>query len=113
MFNLDTAIGEWRRQMGASGIKDRPVLDELESHLRDEWEEQMRAGSHAEQAFAIAAQRLGQPATLECEFEKVRQSESPPERMKEAFFALAGIPNQLSATMNTTKSNLEPRDRKS
>ena len=44
MFNLDQAIVEWRRQMAAGGIRSPEVLDELESHLRDDVEQQMRLG---------------------------------------------------------------------
>ena len=36
MFNLDQSITEWRRQMLAAGIKTPALLDELESHLRDD-----------------------------------------------------------------------------
>ena len=43
MFNLDQSITEWRRQMVAGGIQSPRVLDELESHLRDDAEEQERA----------------------------------------------------------------------
>ena len=42
MFNLGQAILDRRRQMAASGIKAPDVLDELESHLRDDLEEQMK-----------------------------------------------------------------------
>ena len=40
MFNLDQSIAAWRQQMVAGGIKSPRVLDELESHLRDDVEEQ-------------------------------------------------------------------------
>jgi len=42
MFNLEQAILDWRRQMAASGIKAPDVLDELESHLRDDVEAHVR-----------------------------------------------------------------------
>ena len=71
MFNLDQAIAEWRRQMAAGGIKIPEALDELESHLRDDIERQMRSGSDAEQAFAAAVQRIGRANILKSEFEKI------------------------------------------
>ena len=64
MFNLDKAIAEWRRQMAAGGIKTPEVLDELESHLRDDVEQQMRSGVTAQQAFEAAVQRIGQASAL-------------------------------------------------
>ena len=66
MFNLDQSIAEWRRQMTVSGIKSPRVLDELESHLSDDVEDQVRTGSSAQRAFAIAVQRLGQADVLDC-----------------------------------------------
>ena len=107
MRDLEERIGEWRQRMAAGGIKSPRVLDELESHLRDDVEEQRRLGSNIEQAFEIAVERLGQAAALECEFEKVGESREAPERVKNVIFTLAGIPNQyLSETMNTPSSNL-------
>jgi hypothetical protein len=109
MFNLDQSISEWRRQMVAGGIKSPQVLDELESHLRDDVEEQEREGATVQRAFEIAVRRLGQAAALECEFEKVGETREAPERVKNVFFALAGIPNHyLNESMNTS-SNIEAR----
>jgi hypothetical protein len=53
MFNLDHAISEWRRQMFAGGVKDSAVLDELESHLREDVERQTRSGVDAQKALAF------------------------------------------------------------
>ena len=57
--------------MAASGIKSSEVLDELESHLREEVELQIRAGFDAQQAFEAAVQKIGQTNTLTAEFKKV------------------------------------------
>jgi hypothetical protein len=73
MFNLDQAITEWRRQMSA-GIKSPAVLDELESHLREDMERQMRAGRSEEDAFAAAVRRIGESDLLKAEFAKVAES---------------------------------------
>ena len=110
MPDLELQFAEWRRQMAAGGIKSPAVLDELESHLRDDVEERVCAGASARDAFESAVQRLGQAAVLESEFEKVGETKEAPERVKQAFFALAGIPNHyLNDPMNTSSSNLEPR----
>jgi ClpA/ClpB-like protein len=73
MFNLDHAIADWRRKMTAAGIKSRDVLDELESHLRDDVEQQMRSGIGAERSFQEAVQRVGTAKNLNQEFAKVRR----------------------------------------
>lgn len=71
MFNLETAITEWRSQM--SGCRLAPdTLDELESHLRDELEQQLKFGLEAQPAFAAAVRKIGQPGALEAEFMKSR-----------------------------------------
>jgi hypothetical protein len=71
MFNLDHAITDWRRQMLAAGIKSAEVLDELESHLREDIEQQMRSGVVAKTAFENARQRIGQAGALGEEFGKI------------------------------------------
>ena len=71
MLNLDQSIADWRRQMAAGGIKSHRVLDELESHLRDDIEEQTRSGLDAPQAFKAAIQRIGRAGELKAEFAKV------------------------------------------
>lgn len=70
MFNLEQALIQWKQQMSAGGIKDAAVLDELESHLREEIERQMRAGANEERAFAVAAQKIGPAKALKTEFRK-------------------------------------------
>jgi len=70
MFNLERAVSAWRKQMRAGGIQVPEVLDELESHLREEVERQMRAGTGAVEAFQAAFQRMGPVTALKTEFEK-------------------------------------------
>ena len=70
MFNLEQAITEWRRQMTVGGIKSPAILDELESHLREERERLVRSGTDAEKAFAAAVQKIGSVSVLKDEFNK-------------------------------------------
>lgn len=70
MFNLEHSMGEWRRQMQGAGVRNPAVLDELESHLREDIQKQMRSGLGAEKAFENAVQSIGQPAALRNEFAK-------------------------------------------
>src|SRR5436853_3254179 len=74
MFDLNQSIAAWRRQMIAGGIKSPEVLDELESHLRDDVEEQTRSGVSAERAFEIAVARVDRSAVLKTEFTKLDAS---------------------------------------
>jgi len=71
MFNLKEAITNWRRQMIAGGIKTPGVLDELESHLREDIDQQIKAGLTEESAFVVAIKRLGKSDALYQEFDKV------------------------------------------
>ena len=45
MFDLEQEIKAWRRRMLAAGLKGPIPLDEFESHLRDDVEQQVRAGA--------------------------------------------------------------------
>jgi len=57
--------------MLAAGVKNPNVLDELESHLREDVERLARSGSNMEQAFETAVGRIGQGGPLKREFAKV------------------------------------------
>ena len=57
MFDLEQSIADWRRQMLAAGIKTPVPLEELEIHLREEIEQQMKSGLSAQQAFEIAVKK--------------------------------------------------------
>jgi hypothetical protein len=70
MFNLETAMAEWRRQMLAAGIQSPVPLDELESHLREDIEQQVRSGMDEARAFELAVQQMGQAISLRKEFMK-------------------------------------------
>src|SRR5690348_9034818 len=70
MFNLEKAIAEWREQMLAAGIKTPVPLEELEAHLREEIELQIKSGLSERSAFEASIQRIGRPEMLEREFNK-------------------------------------------
>jgi len=71
MFDLDQAISNWRKQMAAGGIKPSDVLDELESHLREDVERRIRGGATAERAFREAVVQVGTAGQIQPEFAKV------------------------------------------
>jgi hypothetical protein len=70
MFDLDLAIADWRRQMAHQGISDPDVLDELESHLRDVFEELVDRGLDPQEALEAAVRRIGQAELLTVEFKR-------------------------------------------
>jgi hypothetical protein len=86
MFNLEQSIAEWRRQMRADGIKTPVPLDELENHLREDVEQQMRSGSSAQQGFEIAVRQIGRAGELKNEFKKSERT-----FMKRTIMVLVGI----------------------
>jgi hypothetical protein len=86
MFDLEQSIAEWRRQMLAAGIKTPVPLEELEIHLREEIERQMKSGLSGQDAFEISIRQIGQPKRLNNEFEK-----SERKYMKRTAIILLGV----------------------
>jgi hypothetical protein len=72
MFNLEEAIAEWRRQLLAAGIKTPVPMEELECHLREDMERQVKSGLDAQRAFEVAVRRIGPAHLLENEFKKIQ-----------------------------------------
>lgn len=108
MFDLDHAISDWREQLASDGIRFPEVLDELESHLRDDIEQQMRSEIGEAQAFQNAIRDVGQPSLLKTEFAKTGPWQELPTRFHHAMLTLAGIPT-LATPMNTPNTQIEPR----
>jgi hypothetical protein len=73
MFDLEQAIAEWRRQLLAAGIKPLATLDELESHLREQFAQLDARESTEADRFQVAVSRLGQTDALKREFAKVKR----------------------------------------
>jgi len=106
MFDLEQAIADWRKQMLAAGIKTPVPLEELESHLREEIEREIKSGQSEQLAFGLAGRQIGETHILKNEF--AMAGETINELLKRLLCALAGIPNyQLATNMNTSNSNPE------
>ena len=71
MFNLEQSILEWRGEMLSAGVRNPEILDELESHLREDWGWRVQSGENETQAFESAVQGVGQASLLKHEFAKV------------------------------------------
>ena len=80
MFDLEHAIADWRRRMLAAGIKTPALLDELESHLREDVERRVQMGSGATEAFHAAVERIGEAGVLQAEYAKIGEIMSARER---------------------------------
>lgn len=110
MFELDQAVSEWRQQMLAAGLEAPELLDELESHLRDDVDRKVQSGLKPPEAFSAAVRQIGQPEALHAEFARAGHTLSA--TLKHLLLVFAGIPNpQLITNMNTTypQTGLEPR----
>ena len=92
MFDLEQSIADWRQQMLAAGIKSPVPLEELENHLREELEQQMRIGLSAQTAFSIAVEKIGHGNALQGDFKKVRPSnEARNWKLFEGFFLVSTL----------------------
>src|SRR5258706_14417851 len=78
MFDLNQAITAWRRKTAAAGLQTPEVLNELESHLREEMGALVSAGTPELQAFEIAVARIGSPGSVGAEFNKVESTSGGP-----------------------------------
>jgi hypothetical protein len=85
MFDPEKSIADWRQRMLATGIKTPVPLEELEIHLREEIEQQVKSGLNKREAFNAAVAKIGQARSLKLEFKKAAAS------MEAQFVKLAGI----------------------
>lgn len=102
MFDIEQSIAEWRRQMLAASVKNPNVLDELESHLREDVARQAQSGLGGEQAFEAAVQRIGQAGPLKREFAKVGGSKWALLGKLKGFFVQSVVPFPSLSTFTTS-----------
>src|SRR5260370_1316254 len=98
MFDLNRAIADWRQDMLASGVKPVEALEELETHLRDVFEQNVQTGVERPEAFKLAVEQMGSSTDLAAEFQKLQPSGWLPTKVATAFIliALAGMVVLLS-----------------
>ena len=112
MFNLEDGIKGWRRQLAESGITSAEILDELEGHLRDEVDAQMRSGKTPDNAFKSAVAQMGHSRELGTEFSKLADSAQRPKYLgvfcflATALIALNAQPliEELAASASITRA---------
>ena len=71
MPDIERRLADWRRALTETAGCTDEVLDELESHMRDEVQRLVQAGEPEERAFDLALSRLGPPQALGAEFAKL------------------------------------------
>ncbi len=71
--DLNKLIADWRSQLTKLGVLTSDNLAELETSIRDSVETLRASRLSDEEAFLVAARRLGHPSELESEFRKVNQ----------------------------------------
>jgi Cytochrome C assembly protein len=71
VFDLEQTIQTWRQALPCSLTARAEVVEELESHLREEFQRLVHSGIAPEQAWPAALKRLGPPQQLAGEFDKV------------------------------------------
>lgn len=74
MFDLETAVAKWRQELLDEGVRSLVLLDELETHVREEVDHLVRSGMEAAQAFELAVRHLGGAADLKKEFMKTGEN---------------------------------------
>ncbi|HTQ39099.1 MAG TPA: permease prefix domain 1-containing protein [Pirellulales bacterium] len=68
MPDLEKQIAQWKASLKTVLGDSDEIVDELESHLREEIDRLIRAGDAAETAFLTAQAKLGQPADIAAEY---------------------------------------------
>ena len=81
-FDLEIAIRQWRDQISQLDSLVPDAATELESHLRDSFNELCKLGLTNREAFQLARQRLGDENAIESEFSKAKPSVKWLNRMK-------------------------------
>ena len=69
MFDLEQSIDQWRKRMLAAGVKTLP-LEELETHLREDFQKQVKLGMLQPDALKIAITHIGTGEAIRAEFKK-------------------------------------------
>lgn len=87
MFELETAIDDWKLSFGKNDVVSPKETSELEEHLRGLIIDLGNSGLSQREAFMVGADRLGHPSELEQEYAKVN---SGAQWRKRVFWMLTG-----------------------
>lgn len=73
MFNLEEKLNDWRASLPPALQENHELLEELESHLREAFEQQIKFGKSPESAWDAALSAMGNTQHVAREFAKVRR----------------------------------------
>lgn len=76
MFDLEHQIRRWRESLADHGVTQRAIVEELEAHLRESFEDKVNSGLDPAKAFHASADQLGDPAKVGREFAKLYPPQS-------------------------------------
>ena len=117
MFRLEDAIEKWNEALNSRGTINAEERLELELHLRESIVALQSQSLSEQEAFLVAANRVGQPSKLQQEFEK----NSSASRWRYRLFwmlvgslglkALGGFLGAVSATLGTCLLYTSPSPR--
>ncbi len=74
MYNLTTEIAAWRKTILETESCTESDINELESHLNEEIDQLKTQSLTEEEAFLVAACRIGKPAEIAAEYTKVNRT---------------------------------------
>ena len=94
MFELETALANWKRSLVANDTVGPEEALELEEHLRESVTDLGSVGLSQREAFLVGADRLGHPSELEQEYAKV---DVTAQWRKPVFWMLAGYIAMIAA----------------
>jgi hypothetical protein len=78
MFDLETSVISWRATLPENIRRRADVVDELEQHLRDDFERRIAKGAQPDDAWIAAITSLGSPNDLAREFDSAQSSSWTP-----------------------------------
>jgi hypothetical protein len=100
-FNLTQARTDWRSALESRQAFSAAQLEELDSHLEASLEDLQKRGLTPQESFMVSVHRLGGPASLAEEYQKVSSSPAWAIRAK---WMLLGILSYLAALAVTRTS---------
>jgi putative ABC transport system permease protein len=72
VFNLEKAIMGWKKSLRKYDVFEDGLIADIELHLRDEYDAQIKAGLDEEAAFRAAVAQVGSAESLSVEYNKNR-----------------------------------------
>ncbi len=76
MPDLEARLREWKRSLSVAFGGASEIVEELESHLREEIDRLVQAGQQPDAALAAAQAKLGRPGALAAEYARASAPES-------------------------------------